>query len=333
MKKDYVFNREANFRNLERREWYLWWLALLIIVIYATCIIIVAQPELWKAVVKYSAGSTFLVLLLGLFVLTVLLCSYIIYREITIKRMRKQFIKDERIKTVGIFAAKIAHELNNNLTIAHGYTELLLDSNPTEKAKNDLVKIQNALNEMTYLICDLLVFCRTMKLNAALFTPVNLADLIKAVLDLYQDAFTKYNVAVKNESMGTNIKVLGDYHQLVEVFSNIIKNAIEAMNDNGVAKKELNIQFASSKDKCEIGIFNPGSTIAPQVMEHLFEPFITTKDLGKGTGLGLSISKTILEIHKGDIKAQNHPNGTSFSVILPTLANESLRNNQELSIG
>lgn len=319
MKDNTILNREANFRSLEKREWYLWWLALLIILIYTTCIIIVAQPEMWKTVVRNSAGSTFLILLIGLFVLTVLLCSYIIYQETTIKKIRRQFIKDERIKTIGIFAAKVAHELNNNLTVAHGYTELMLDSDLSGESKKDLVSIQNSLNEMTHLICDLLVFCQTMRLNVSQFTLIDLNELIKSFLKQFKNEFAKYNITLKAEIPEGNIKVLGDYHQLVEVFSNITTNAIEEMTQKGVAEKEVRVTLTPFENMCEINIFNTGTVIAPQIMDHLFEPFITTKELGKGTGLGLSITKTILEMHKGDIKVRNHPDGVNFTVALPIL--------------
>jgi signal transduction histidine kinase len=110
-----------------------------------------------------------------------------------------------------------------------------------------------------------------------------------------------------------------DGDQIVQVFTNIISNALAAMKKNG----RLEIDIFSNDDKVRISITDDGHGIPKENMNRIFEPFFTTKQLGKGTGLGLSVTYGIVKMHSGDIKVESNADpekgntGTTFTVILP----------------
>jgi signal transduction histidine kinase len=110
-----------------------------------------------------------------------------------------------------------------------------------------------------------------------------------------------------------------DSDQMTQVFTNLLKNAVESMPGKG----EILFSISDSSDQLTIGITDNGTGIHPENMDKLFTPFFTTKEIGKGTGLGLPIIYGIVKMHKGDISVKsNHdptagPTGTTFTITIP----------------
>ncbi|MFH1231149.1 MAG: ATP-binding protein [Planctomycetota bacterium] len=310
--------------QLERGEWRLWFLVLLITFIYALCIIIVASPDIWGEAVHNVAPFTFLALLTGLFILSVLLCIYLIYRVKEIKRLRMELIADERLKLLGNIAARVAHEINNDLLVAQGYCELLLTSEPPPEIKEDLVKIYDKQKEIGYFTHDLLIFGRKKKVTQ--YELVDLKEIIENALESLQVEFTKNLISIKKELPETAMPVQGERHELTEVLVNICKNAIESMEKSPT--KELTVKGTLVKNTRLTGrqigqewlihISDTGTGFTAEEQKNLFTPFFTTKPVGKGTGLGLGISYTFVKMHGGNIIAQNNQSGgATFIIELP----------------
>jgi signal transduction histidine kinase len=307
---------KLNLSQLERREWGLWFLVLLITFIYTLCIIIIAQPDIWGKVVPGAASFTFLALLTGLFILSILLCIYLIYRVKEIKRLRMELIADERLKQLGNIAARVAHEINNDLMVAQGWCEILLTSEPPPEIKAGLVKIYDKQTEIGYFTHDLLIFGR--KKNVTKHELVDLKEIIENALGQLQVEFTKHLISIKKELPETTMPVQGERHELTEVLVNICKNAIESMEKS--QSKKLTVKGTLVKNTRLTGtvgqewlihISDTGTGFTAEALDNLFNPFFTTKPIGKGTGLGLSICQTFVKMHQGKISAQNNPSRCS----------------------
>jgi len=224
-----------------------------------------------------------------------------------------ELIADERLKLLGNIVARVAHEINNDLMVAQGYCELLLTSEPPPEIKADLVKIYDKQKEIACFTHDLLIFGRKKKVTK--YELVDLKEIIENVLGSLQVMFTKNLVNIR-ELPETTMPVQGERHELTEVFTNICKNAIEAMEKSQT--KELTVKGTLVKNKWLIHISDTGTGFTAEALENLFTPFFTTKPIGKGTGLGLSICQTFVNMHQGKISAQNNPSGgATFIIELP----------------
>ncbi|MDI6733717.1 MAG: HAMP domain-containing sensor histidine kinase [Planctomycetota bacterium] len=309
--------------NLERRQWGLWLCVFIILFIYALCILAVVQPRIWHEVFKDAARPTFTVLFVGLFILTVLLCIYVIYSQITIMRLSKAIRADEQLKLLGSLTSRISHELKNDLAIALGYTELLLQEDFSEDTRTQLLNIQTRLKEMAGFLHDTLVLSRKRVLPP--FILIDLTDLIRGLLAEYKNESIKNKIIVREELPLAPVEVYGGRHELSEVFMNLYKNAVESMQET--ERKYLNIRLEQTANKCLVHISDTGEGIKPEILNDIFKPFVTTKPLGKGTGMGLHIAKTIIYLHKGQIYAKNNPQekggGVTFTVELPLAINSS----------
>jgi signal transduction histidine kinase len=143
--------------------------------------------------------------------------------------------------------------------------------------------------------------------------PVNIAEVLEEVFSLAKGDFKKHNIQAELKLDNDALIVAGDKGRLEQVFLNLVKNAIEAMNGGG----KLSVQSKLSGDRVEIVVTDNGCGMAEGEKEKIFSPFFTTKT--QGTGLGLCISKRIIDRHKGSsfsVQSQEGV-GTSFKIALP----------------
>ncbi|TVQ89049.1 MAG: 4Fe-4S dicluster domain-containing protein [Bacteroidetes bacterium] len=225
--------------------------------------------------------------------------------------------QSEKLASMGQLAAGIAHEVNNPLGVVIMYAHLLLDEiEPDSPYYKDLKLIVDQADRCKKIVGGLLNFARKSKVNIA---EVGTRSLIKSSL---KAVVMPANIDLKIEVNTDKQKIACDHDQMVQVFSNLAKNAVDAMSEGG----ELIIKVDDDPVDPEGVIFtikDTGTGISPENMDRMFEPFFTTKDDGKGTGLGLPIIYGIVKMHKGNIKVEsnNDPNkgktGTSFFVSLP----------------
>lgn len=225
--------------------------------------------------------------------------------------------QSEKLASMGQLAAGIAHEVNNPLGVVIMYSHILLDDmDPTSPLYRDLKMIVEQADRCKKIVGGLLNFARKSKVT---IDEVNVKKLINNGLKgfvLPESVKLDIQVDTQNPMMEC------DHDQMVQVFSNLFKNAVDAMPKGG----ELSIVVEDkegSEGTLEFRVSDTGTGIPKEIMDRMFEPFFTTKDSGHGTGLGLPIIYGIIKMHLGSIRVDSNndpekgPTGTTFYVSLP----------------
>ena len=231
-----------------------------------------------------------------------------------LKRLQAQIVQSEKLVSLGQLAAGAAHEINNPLAAILGFSDLLADD-PTipEKARVTAAKIRDQARRTKTLVGNLLSFARQVPAERTLLdinTVVNNAVQLRA-LDL-RSGTTRIELQLESVLPG----VRGDGNQLMQVFFNIISNALEAMEaaSGGV------LTIKTIRDRSNVVILFSDTGPGLKDPHRVFDPFYTTKPVGKGTGLGLSICFGIVQEHGGRILSYNRQEGGAvFRVELPAL--------------
>jgi len=236
------------------------------------------------------------------------------YSVENLQRLQAQLVRSEKLVSLGQLAAGAAHEINNPLTAILGYSDLLADDAALpERTRATAGKIREQARRTSSLIQNLLSFARQVPAERTLLdinTVVTNAVQLRA-LDLHSGGST---IELQLESVLPGVR--GDNNQLMQVFFNIISNALDAMAETGGGKLTIRTQ----RDRSNVVILF--SDTGPGIREphRVFDPFYTTKPVGKGTGLGLSICYGIVEEHDGKIVCYNgQPGGAVFRVELPAV--------------
>jgi signal transduction histidine kinase len=231
-----------------------------------------------------------------------------------LKRLQAQIVQSEKLVSLGQLAAGAAHEINNPLAAILGFSDLLADD-PTvpEKARSIASKIRDQARRTKTLVGNLLSFARQVPAERTLLdinTVVNNAVQLRA-LDL-RSGTTRIELQLESVLPG----VRGDGNQLMQVFFNIISNALEAMEaaSGGV------LTIKTIRDRGNVVILFSDTGPGLKDPQRVFDPFYTTKPVGKGTGLGLSICFGIVQEHGGKILSYNRQEGGAvFRVELPAV--------------
>jgi len=231
-----------------------------------------------------------------------------------LKRLQAQFVQSEKLVSLGQLAAGAAHEINNPLAAILGFSDLLADDPVIpEKARAIAAKIRDQARRTKTLVGNLLSFARQVPPERTLLdinTVVNNAAQLRA-LDL-RSATTRVELQLESVLPG----VRGDGNQLMQVFFNIISNALDAMEaaSGGV------LTIKTIRDRSNVVVLFSDSGPGIKEPHRVFDPFYTTKPVGKGTGLGLSICFGIIQEHAGKILCYNRQEGGAvFRVELPAV--------------
>jgi signal transduction histidine kinase len=231
-----------------------------------------------------------------------------------LQRLQAQMVQSEKLVSLGQLAAGAAHEINNPLTAILGYSDLLADDAALpERARANAVKIREQARRTKNLVQNLLSFARQVPAERTLLdinTVVTNAVQLRA-LDLHSGTTT---IDLQLESVLPGVR--GDNNQLMQVFFNIISNALDAMAGSPAGKLTVRTQ----RDRGNVIVLF--SDTGPGIREphRVFDPFYTTKPVGKGTGLGLSICYGIVQEHGGKIVCYNGQTGGGvFRVELPAV--------------
>jgi len=243
-----------------------------------------------------------------------------------LKRAHEHVLHVERMASIGKMAAVVAHEVNNPLSGILTYAKLLrkwVGTGQTEHEKREeamqcLELIAAESRRCGDLIKNLLRLSRTAPMN------VQSTDL-NAVIDRCL-LLVRHQLELGGVELQVNLAkdlplVLCDPAQIEQVFIALILNAIDAMPRGGTLWLENRLIHTNTNNEAEIEIRvrDNGTGIAPDILPHIFEPFLTTKESGHGTGLGLAIARGIVERHKGRIEVQSELGlGTTFVVTLPS---------------
>jgi signal transduction histidine kinase len=221
---------------------------------------------------------------------------------------QRRQVTAERLATIGKVAGGIAHELRNPLNVVKTSVYFLMNAKnaPPEKKQAHLERIERQVGLADGVITALNDFAR---LPAPELMPVEIEDCLRDVLEL-TDLFP--NIQVEWDFPVRGLAVLGDRSQLSIVFSNLVRNARDAMSVGGI----LRLGAAQDDGTVVVTFQDTGKGINPEHLPYIFEPLYSTK--AKGIGLGLSISRDIVERHHGALTVTSEPQaGTVFTVRLP----------------
>ena len=231
-----------------------------------------------------------------------------------LQRLQAQLVQSEKLMSLGQLAAGAAHEINNPLTAILGYSDLLVDDPAlSERARGTAAKIREQARRTKNLVQNLLSFARQVPPERTLLdinSVVTNAVQLRA-LDLHSGGS---RIEMQLESVLPGVR--GDNNQLMQVFFNIINNALDAMNEIGGGVLTIRTQ----RDRGNVVVLFSDTGPGIREPQRVFDPFYTTKPVGKGTGLGLSICYGILQEHGGRILCYNGQSGGAvFRVELPAV--------------
>ena len=250
-------------------------------------------------------------------------------RDITEKKhLEEQFLRAQRLESIGRLATGIAHDLNNILAPILISTTLLRQKVQDDEGLEMLARVEASAKRGADIVRQVLGFGRGLEGQRM---PVNSHHLIKDVIRIITETFSK-SIQVEIAVAPDAGFVSGDMTQLHQVLLNLCVNARDAMPKGGkltlrVRNFVADARFTSLNPEARpvayvlFEITDTGHGIPPDVRDRIFEPFFTTKELGKGTGLGLSTTMSIVKSHGGFITVESEPEkGSTFQVYLPAMS-------------
>jgi two-component system NtrC family sensor kinase len=233
-------------------------------------------------------------------------------------KMEQQLLLAGRLAAVGELAAGVAHEVNNPLTAIQAFAQFLAGREDLDESmKKDVETIYREAQRAARITGSLLSFARRHKPEKGMMS-VNKA--VEASIELQEYRLRVNNIAIVKDLAPELPETMADFHQLQQVFVNIINNAEQAMKEaHGKGKLVIKTRFA--RDLIRVAFEDNGPGVAEHNLKGIFDPFFTTKDVGEGTGLGLSICYGIMQEHGGHLYVKNRPGkGATFVVELPVVA-------------
>ncbi|MDN5279351.1 MAG: hypothetical protein PWR01_3316 [Clostridiales bacterium] len=241
----------------------------------------------------------------------------IVMRDVTEKNnMEKVISRAEKINSLGILTAGIAHEINNPLAgISNAIHILKRDSIEKEKKDELLELILSNISRISRIIDDLRVFSRQERYEADAF---ELVSAIEETLKLLRYQRENDQIEIEFETNGLAPKIEGSKNQFMQLMINLLLNASQAISGTGTIRVEINETVNNS---VMIKVSDTGCGIPDDQLDQIFDPFFTTKRDWRGTGLGLAVSYRIVQLLKGSITVVSTVDkGTTFTITLPDKA-------------
>jgi two-component system NtrC family sensor kinase len=230
----------------------------------------------------------------------------------SLRNTQEQLLQSEKMSAVGQLIAGVAHELNNPLTAILGYAQLLEAEPIGERAQDFVRKLYLQTRRTHRIVQNLLSFSRQRK---PIQSQVDLRRVLDDSLALREFDLKLNDIVVEIDHDPALPFIVGDAHQLEQVFLNILNNAVDSIMDLGDGGS-LKIRLFSEDQRVCVQFRDTGTGLKEP--GKIFDPFYTTKKIGKGSGLGLSICYGIIKEHGGDIVAFNHEQGGAvLQLMLP----------------
>jgi PAS domain S-box-containing protein len=241
------------------------------------------------------------------------------------KKVEQQFLRAQRMESIGTLAGGIAHDLNNALAPVLMAVQILREKFTDHESQDTLAMLEDSAQHGANLVRQVLTFARGVEGQKI---PVNPAHILHEIQKIIRDTFPK-NINFSFTPGRDLWTVTGDPTQLHQVFTNLCVNARDSMPEGGILKVTMEnavldeIYAGMNPDSkpgtyVVVSVTDTGTGIPPAVRERIFEPFFTTKEVGKGTGLGLSTSMAIVKSHGGFINLYSEiGKGSTFKVYLP----------------
>lgn len=240
--------------------------------------------------------------------------------NIDLKQAQEDIIRAEKLASVGQMAAGIAHEVGNPLGIILGYLELIRKGDIADDEKRDFLnRVESEITRINVVIRQLLDFSRPSTGNKE---ENRVHEIIADTVNMMNPHPLLEGISIHQDLGAKRDTVFLDSNQLQQVFLNIIMNAADVLKDRDHSGNNsmgiIRIITADNGSSIEIRFIDNGPGIDNESMQHIFDPFYTTKDPGKGTGLGLSVSYMIIESQGGTIRAESAKGkGASIIINLP----------------
>ncbi|PFG04255.1 ATP-binding protein [Bacillus sp. es.034] len=235
----------------------------------------------------------------------------IIGRDISQQKIAEEMLlRKEKLSVVGELAAGIAHEIRNPLTSIKGFIQLLEEN---EHVSGHYLKVMSSeMDRINQIVGELLILSKPQMREYQSF---DMSDVLRYVVKVMGHEALLKGITLNIQLPSSPIHVFGDKNQCIQVFINIIKNAIESMDEG-----EIDVDWKIRNESIHIIIEDEGTGIPPDRLKRLGEPFFTLKE--KGMGLGLTISQKIIEDHKGSLHIESEVNkGTKVEVTFPVVQN------------
>ena len=230
------------------------------------------------------------------------------------ERMEEQMSQTEKLTSLGLLAAGVAHEVNTPLAVISNYIQMLAKQMPEGDPRQGIIeKIVKQTFRASEIVNNLLNFSRT---SATELADLDVNRVVEETLSLVAHPLKTSQIQVVKQLGPTLPAVRGSANKLQQVFLNLFLNARDAMPGGGM----LEIRTAAHNGSVEVEIVDTGAGIPRENIHRIFDPFFTTKATGRGTGLGLSVSYGIIKEHAGKIDVRSTPGkGTSFHVEFPAV--------------
>jgi len=227
-------------------------------------------------------------------------------------QLEEQLQISEKMASIGLLAAGVAHEVNTPLTGISSFVQMLMQgAEPDDPKTRVLEKIERQTFRAAKIVNGLLNLARPAQVDSG---PVDVNAVINDVLSLLEHQLKTGRIQVRKELAAASPVVQGIEYKLQQVFLNLFLNARDAMPKGGW----LTIVTKASGPAATIEVADTGSGIPVDQLSRIYDPFFTTKDIGKGTGLGLSITYGIVQEHNGSIACDSAiGQGTRFTLTLP----------------
>ena len=248
------------------------------------------------------------------------------------RKLEAQLLQTHKMEAVGTLAGGIAHDFNNILMAITGYTELALEENRDGRTcPNELQQVMKAAERAKDLVRRILAFSRKAETD---FRPLDLNRTVTQVSEMLERTIPRM-IRIELHLVDGRALIHGDVGQIEQVLLNLASNAKDAMPEGGRLVFEIENVIvdeafcrlhpeASPGEHVRLIVSDTGHGMNKDILEHIFDPFYTTKEVGKGTGMGLAMVYGIVKRHGGDISCYSEPDqGTSFRIHLPKLKEQA----------
>jgi PAS domain S-box-containing protein len=242
--------------------------------------------------------------------------ALVVLEDVTTRiSLEEQLQQREKLSSIGLLAAGVAHEVNTPLTGVSSYTQMLQGMLSENDPKHALLqKVQHQAERASNIVNNLLNFSRTG--SATQFGELNMSQVLDDTLQLLEPQMRRSQIEIIRSYEPNAPTVYGNAGKLQQVFTNLLLNARDAIPEGGT----ITLATSTAEDgSLTVEVTDTGIGIAPENVAKIYDPFFTTKGVGRGTGLGLAVSYGIVQEHAGRISVDSTPGlGTSFRITLPT---------------
>jgi len=237
-------------------------------------------------------------------------------------KLHNQLLHADRLATIGMLAAGVAHELNEPLGNILGFAQLAKKcSGLPDSAEHDIGKIETASLHAREIIQKLLVFARQAPPHK---THVNLNQIVQDGLYFFEARCAKEGIELIRILSEDLPEITADPGQLNQLLVNLVVNSLQSMPGTG----KITVKTRFSDYNVYLVVKDTGFGMSKEVLDKIFVPFFTTKDVGHGTGLGLPVVYGIVTAHGGTIDVKSKPGcGTRFEIQLPAIESEDMEKN------